>query len=371
MLITDRLTIDGKPRKTTEGFLVTEVRVARTGIQHYTGREADPQNEHGMRDASSVAIYRDAAEVFSVDSMQSFSMVDITVDHPPEAVTADNWRRYSVGVTGEHIARDGEYIRIPMMLKDADAIRAVEAGKRELSVGYSTKLDWTKGVTPDGLHYDAKQTIIRANHISIVDAARGGPELRIGDRKMKTIVHDGISIEFADQAADAYNAVAAKLAKLTADAAAAASTSAAALAAKDSELAKRDALIDDLKTKIMDPATLDAAVRKRGDLIAKAKALHDADYTGKSELDIRKAVLAAKGIALDGKTEAYVEARFDALADAVPTDPLRAAISQTIGATPATITDLDGLRKAADKAYLDHVNSLKDAYKQPAGTPTH
>jgi len=187
MLITDRLTIDGKPRKTTEGFLVTEVRVARTGIQHYTGREADPQNENGMRDAASVAIYRDEAEVFSTDSMQSFSMVDITVDHPPEAVTADNWRRYSVGVTGEHIARDGEYIRIPMMLKDADAIRAVEAGKRELSVGYSTKLVWTKGITPDGLHYDAKQTIIRAN-IHIICCMRAKTQYVTNQENGKTQV---------------------------------------------------------------------------------------------------------------------------------------------------------------------------------------
>ena len=368
MLITDRLTIEDGTRKTAEGYLVASVRVARIGIQHYTGREIDPNNEHGFRDRDSVAVYRPEEEVFSVDSLRSFSMLDITSEHPKEPVTADNWRKYAVGSTGESVLRDGDFIRIPMMIKDAAAIREIEAGKVEVSTGYDTELVWGAGTTPDGLAFDAKQTTIRANHIATCDRARGGHKLRIGDgtTMAKTILHDGISIEFGDQAADAYNALAARITKLTADAAAASTAHTAALATKDAELAKRDATIDSLKAQVVDGAALDALVQKRADLVTVAKALHDADYKGKSDMDIRKTVLAAKGIALDGKSDAYIEARFDTLADAVKvTDPARAALSAGIATAPGTAAPqtLDAMRKAANESWQKSVTEMTEAYK--------
>jgi hypothetical protein len=68
-----------------------------------------------------------------------------------------------------------------MVLMDADTIKKFDAGKAELSVGYFCDIKWGEGTTPDGQTYDATQTGIIANHIAVVDAARGGKELRIGD----------------------------------------------------------------------------------------------------------------------------------------------------------------------------------------------
>lgn len=302
----DALTLDS-PRRTADGYLVASVRAARTGIQEYAGSEV------GKPDMKIVRVYRPADEVFSKDAMASFTSIPVTVDHPPVAVTADTWREHAVGNTGEDIARDGEFIRVPLIVKDASAIRQIEAGKRELSMGYTTELKWDAG-TFNGMAYDAVQTSLRGNHLAIVGRARGGDKLRIGDSSMDPlkIVRDGVTIEVNDAFIASLDK---KITTLTADIAKLTADHATALATKDTELAKRDAEIDGLKAKVLDASALDAAVTKRADLIATAKAIHDADYTGKTEIDIRKAVLTAKGIAFDGKSDAYIDARFDVLAE--------------------------------------------------------
>jgi len=50
-----------------------------------------------------------------------------------------------------------------------------------LSMGYTTDIDWTAGVTPKGEAYDGVQRNIRANHLAFVPQARGGEKLRFGD----------------------------------------------------------------------------------------------------------------------------------------------------------------------------------------------
>ncbi|MDT9702463.1 DUF2213 domain-containing protein, partial [Streptomyces sp. P17] len=89
-----------------------DARVARTGIQQYLGSEV------GRPDLEVVTVYRPESEVFKADSMASFAHRPITDDHPDEAVTADNWKDYSVGQTGEEIKRDGDFLRVPMMVAD-------------------------------------------------------------------------------------------------------------------------------------------------------------------------------------------------------------------------------------------------------------
>jgi len=173
---TDILTIDGATRKREGGYLVADARVARTGIQLYNGSEV------GRPDLATVRVYRSPEAVFDKAAMSSFANIPITNDHPSEPVTADNWSQYARGQTDGDIARDGERLRVPLMVSDAATIAQVEAGKRELSAGYTCTLDWTNGVTPSGELYDAKQENIRANHVAIVAAGRAGSDIRMGHR---------------------------------------------------------------------------------------------------------------------------------------------------------------------------------------------
>ena len=103
-------------------------------------------------------------------------------------------------------------------------------------------------------------------------------------------------------------------------------------------------------------ADLDAKVAARADLIGKAKAIaKDVATTGLSDADIRKAaVVAVLGDAvLTGKSDAYIDARFDILSeDAAKGDPVADALTQA----PAQVTSLDDAYAARDTA-------LNDAWK--------
>lgn len=366
MLFTDKITLDGT-RRTGDGYLAANARVARTGIQLYAGREV------GKPEMSQVRVYRPADQVFATDALRSFAHRPVTNDHPPEAVGARNWKQHSVGMTGDEIARDGTFVRVPMVVMDQAAIDDVEAGKRELSMGYCCDLKWEAGTTPEGEAYDAIQTNIRGNHLAIVAAGRAGASCRIGDSwaaisteqkdapmSLKTVTVDGIPVEVTDQGATVITTLLGRIA----DAGKAKDTlvadHATELATKDAALAKKDAEIDALKAKVLDDKALDARVQARGDLVAKAKVIAPGVVTdGKSDAEIRHAVVAAKigDAAVAGKPSAYVDARFDILVEDVgSTDPVRKAISDGLATAD---------QKPANTAHAAMVSNLQDAWKTP------
>ncbi|RKD68981.1 DUF2213 domain-containing protein [Rhizobium sp. WW_1] len=359
MQLFDTVTLDGI-RRTQDGYLVANAKVARTGIQLYTGREVDPDNEHGLRDKAVVRVFRPEDEVFAQDAMHSYAHRPVTDDHPSEQVTADNWKQYSVGQTGGDVARDGEFVRVPLVLMDAAVIAKVEGGKRELSMGYDTQLKFQDGVTPAGEQYDAIQTSLRMNHLAVVSAARGGSHLRIGDdgkgkRSMttRTLMVDGLSVELTDKDAQIVQRAIDGLTKQIADLMAGAGEHTKAIGAKDADLAKKDALIDELKGKILSDADLDKRVQARADLVTVAKAIaKDVKTEGLSDADIRKAVVVAKvgDAAIAGKPAAYIDARFDLLVE----DARKSA-----GADPLAQALGDGLAPNADAS-----KTVNDAYSQ-------
>lgn len=183
MHLQDRLTIDTK-RRTHDGYLTVNARVAKAdNVQTYLGSEV------GKPELPTVRVFRPAAEVFSADTMQSFAHRPVTLGHPSLGVSSKNWKDVAKGWSDGEVARDGDFIRVSMLLADATTIEAVESGTRELSMGYDCTLDWTSGVSPSGEAYDAIQRGIRSNHIACVQQARGGPELRIGDSTNRKELH--------------------------------------------------------------------------------------------------------------------------------------------------------------------------------------
>lgn len=331
MILHDTVTM-GKPRRTADGYLVADAKVARTGIQDYLGSEL------GRPDMAIVRVYRPEAEVFAQDTMSSFAYRPMTNNHPSRMVDASNWREYSIGQTGGEVVRDGEYVRVPLVLMDAKAIKDWEAGKRELSMGYSAEIVFDAGIAPDGQEYDAIQKGLRMNHLALVDRARGGDALRIGDDnprkstmneiKTRTVLVDGLSVETTDAGAQAISKLQKDVTDATAVFVKACDEHKTTIAAKDADLAKKDAEIDSLKGKVLTDAQIDERVKARADLIATAKQIADADYTGKSENEIRKIAVVAKlgDAAIKDKPDAYVQARFDILAEDSKADPVRSIL---------------------------------------------
>jgi len=305
MFFTDTLTLDA-PRKVKGGFMAVRARAARSGVYDYLGSEVDPSGQH-FKANDTVKVYRDEADVFDKASVASFIAKPITNDHPTVSVTADNWNAYAKG-TVMGALKDKEYLAFDLMLMDSAIIADVEAGKRELSNGYSCELVVGDGIAPDGTAYQAKQVNIRGNHVAVVDRGRAGPDCKITDGgkpfalcdanptaitdfnnegpKMK-IMLDGLHVDLSDAEAvkaafDKKDAALADSATALADANTKVGTLTAEKAAVEKQLADAQAV------------DLDALVADRAALVASAKELDAKIVTdGKSSDEIRKELVAA------------------------------------------------------------------------------
>jgi hypothetical protein len=356
-MLFDAVDVQG-PRMTKDGYLVAEARVARTGIQLYSARELGFDGDPNRI----IRVYRPPEEVFSADAMASYAHRPVTVDHPTEMVDATNWKDHASGQTGDEVLRDKEYVRVPLMLMDKNAIEDWANGKRELSMGYTMDLDVTDGKTPEGETYDAVQRNLRMNHLALVSRARGGSNLRLGDHqptedstmsdaKLTTVTVDGLSVETTDAGAQAISKLTTELADARTELSDMESKHAEA---KDAELAKKDAAIDDLKGKILSDEDLDKKVKDRADLISTAKRIADKDYTGMSAEDIRKTAVAAKlgqNVVAD-KSPEYINARFDILAEDTHIDPVREVVRDGLKGIPS-----------ADDAHAAMITNLENAWK--------
>lgn len=330
------LDADANMRLNDRGFLLAFPRVARTGIQVYAGWEL------GRDDVDRVRVYRPPEVLFDPEKLRSFSRLPLTNDHPRTLVDAANWRQHAVGTADSEMLRDGEFLRIPIMVQDASTVDAVKRGKAQLSAGYQMALDWTPGQSPEGEAYDARMTDYKGNHIAIVSRARGGPSLRIGDdrgeikmpQEMTNVMVGDQSIQVADvsagvlmkhlkgletQISELQDKVkrdkerADKAEKDAKDAADALTEKTTALSTKDAEIVTLKKQIEDGK---LTPQKLDEIVKDRAEAIGQAKKLIGDKLVvdGKTTEDIRRQVVEAKvgQIAKDWSVE-QVTASFNTL----------------------------------------------------------
>lgn len=369
-------------RYTKDGYMIASPRIARAGIQQYSGLEM------GRDDMKVVRVYRPEGEVFHVDSLQSGAYKPVTLDHPPEMVNAQNWRKYAVGQLGGDIARDGDAIRVPMMISDQEAIDAIIRGKAELSAGYAARVEWTAGETAQGEKYDAVQKSIRINHVAVVDVARGGPLLKIGDegrrnepersRSMQVLDVNGIRLELEDKDASILNAhlrtLNDQIAKITDEAA-------KARAIVDEQIAKlttqvteatntikaRDAEIVTLKKQLEDsqitPQKLQDAARAWAGTVHTATALLGDKLVvdGKSEIEIMRQVVDSElKDGAKGWTDDQVRVSFATIAARAKTSSDQVAAS--FASAGARTVDAAGPSNAE---YLKMVDRLGNSWRKP------
>ena len=378
MRLADAITLSDF-RTTDEGFLVAKARLARTGIQEYRSAEL-PGKFPALAPDAVVRVYRPEEEVFRPSSLDSLAGKPITIEHPDAAVTPDNAKDLVVGHVGDTIGRDGEFVTATVRLTHRDGILAANAGKVELSVGYDTDVEVVSGVTPDGQPFDAIQTNIRANHVALVDRGRCGSACRLHDthdgpaseppkeseRMSRTIDCNGIPVEMTDQAARAFEALR--------------DAQKATIEARDSELeelrdkvkdleeqlAKSQARADDAEEKLkgandsLKPEALDAAVKARASLLDRARKLApELDATSLGDAQIKRAALEAIKLDLTDKSDAYIDAAFDArveLADSKPRSQSQDVAKQ--------LFDTGRTDDAEANPRMAYMQRVADAYKR-------
>lgn len=160
---------------TPEGFLIVRnAPLARTGLQLYSDKEIPLTGDSDGH----VIIQRDPQEVFAPQTIMSLNGKAITLDHPSDNVTPDNWKNLAVG----HVInpRRGTGLQDNLLLgdlfiTDAEAIKAIREGTiRELSCGYDSAYEQTGPGR-------GRQHNIVCNHLALVETGRCGPVCRIGD----------------------------------------------------------------------------------------------------------------------------------------------------------------------------------------------
>jgi hypothetical protein len=312
--LTDTLTLDRDARICADGSLVAEVFAARTGLQDYLGAEVDPEGSRFKADQI-VKVYRPESEVFKVDSLATYAAAPVTLDHPSVEVTADNWRDYGRGEINGDVARDGQRVRVPIIVRDAAAVKAATTTHKQLSMGYATDLQFpADGQHPDGTACDAFQTNLRINHIALVRAARGGPELRVVDeRTTPESKEPAMKIKIGDAEVDATNGEAVRIAVD------ALNTKLASLATDKAGLETQVATLTTDKVTLesqladakLSPAALRDAAKTFAQACDKAKALGVAITDDMDQPAVMKAVVSAKvGDAAKDWNDAQIAASF-------------------------------------------------------------
>lgn len=170
--------ISDNMRETPEGFLVCiGVPIARTGSMVYDKSEIplDPDSQ------GKISVHRSEKEVFRAETIASFEGKPITITHPKEDVTPDNWKELAKGEIVNVRRGEGEWLDsllADLLVKDKVAINLVKAGLREVSCGYDA--DWIQEEPGSGW-----QENIFGNHLALVDTGRAGSSYAINDSKGK------------------------------------------------------------------------------------------------------------------------------------------------------------------------------------------
>ena len=159
-------------RRESDGVLLADGIVAREGVLTYQLADGGTRRELVTADAlTSMA--------------RTLGRAAVTREHPPEFVSPDNVQQYGVGDTDGQPKvildeAEGGYVQVSIAVRRKDAIADVEGGTRvELSPGYIVEIDETPGTHPRWGAYDARQIARTANHLALVESARGGPTVRL------------------------------------------------------------------------------------------------------------------------------------------------------------------------------------------------
>ncbi|WP_238888653.1 DUF2213 domain-containing protein [Achromobacter insuavis] len=292
-----------KATRTDEGYLVDTPVLTRTGVFEYRDGAGRVRRE-----------YRPPEEVFNADSLASLRGKPITDGHPGK-VNAQNVRQHMIGTALSAGRQDGQNMVGDIQIFDTGP---VDAGNKELSLGYELELDETPGVSPQGEPYDIVQRHIRYNHLAVVKRGRAGNarlNLDAADAVTKTDEeHDMSTVKIRLDNGLSYDAapeVEQEINRLRADLKTATTKADAEAARADAEKARADQAEQGIEQARQDAKGAALARVKLEALATEHKVDFKADSTDRA---LREGVIkAVRGDSADlaDKSDGYIEAAFD------------------------------------------------------------
>lgn len=358
VLFQDKLNIPTQRKFKDSGQMIAPCSIARTGVMSYLAKECGDAFKD--RDPMSIVKIATLAEdLFCKDSIESYRSAPITVGHPEDDVNTENSKDLVKGMLEGLPLRDGELLSATLVLNDADAISITKQSDSQLSSGHTARLVLCDAAVTG---YDAKKTHIRCNHVAIVPRGRAGADVRIADAD--AVAEEGFVEPVFDAegnevkpvevpAAVVPDVVVEPVAAEVVEPVAVALGDAAALAIEVAQLTVKleDAQAEINTLKLID---IDTLVQERLELVSNVLKLADGIVvTGKSAMELKREVVAkCRDSDMTGKSDAYIEARYEVLLeDAAAGKP-----------TPVESDMTKALRTAA----LVKSTTLKDKELSPA-----
>lgn len=358
VLFQDKLNIPTQRKFKDSGQMIAPCSIARTGVMSYLAKECGDAFKD--RDPMSIVKIATLAEdLFCKDSIESYRSAPITVGHPEDDVNTENSKDLVKGMLEGLPLRDGELLSATLVLNDADAISITKQSDSQLSSGHTARLVLCDAAVTG---YDAKKTHIRCNHVAIVPRGRAGADVRIADADAvaeEVFVEPVFDAEGNEvkpvevPAAVVPDAVVEPVAAEVVEPVAVALGDAAALAIEVAQLTVKleDAQAEIKTLKLID---IDTLVQERLELVSNVLKLADGIVVvGKSAMELKREVVAkCRDADMTGKSDAYIEARYEVLLeDAAAGKP-----------TPVESDMTKALRTAA----LVKSTTLKDKELSPA-----
>lgn len=155
--------------RTPEGYLEVDAYIARDGLLTYSdGRESWLE-------------YRPRQELIRAANTWGVG-TPVTDDHPQRMVDSTTWVAVARGIHVSDARVEGpladgrSYLRARLRISDHALVAKIDAGQRELSIGFSAAIvPLPNGVHPDGTRADAVQCDLEGNHTASVKRGRAGP----------------------------------------------------------------------------------------------------------------------------------------------------------------------------------------------------
>lgn len=357
------------------GFLHVDAVVCSPGVYPYLQRDGSTRRELKLPE-----------EIFSERHMQSVRDAVVTDEHLPgkAAVTPHNAREFGRGHSMGAEKADGNLIA-PLKITDAELIQSIERReKRGVSLGLDCWFDAKPGIWkgedgngPEQPYHGIQRGMV-TNQISITRNARiEAAELCLDSddavmvvdppapkKRENTMSTMRIKVGDSDFEVDsgAGSVIQARLTVLDS----LLTESKAEIAAQQANLDTLQAQLDtaleaakEQKSLTVDSATIPVLFKARRTLLEGAAVLLDpkqlAAVDEASDLDVKRAACEAHKIDLDGKSDDYITARFEALVETKrdsATDTLAASVAGVTAVHPENVNkeEVSDIQKRIDKA---------------------
>lgn len=154
--------------------------ISKVGVFPYSGAQISPD----LDPDKIYMVYRPEEELSDPETIESFRLLPWTDEHSMLGSEQDGMQAAEKkgihGVIGEDVYFEDGYLKGNLKIFSDKLASLIEAGKKELSIGYRCLYELTSGVY-NGTRYDAIQRNIRGNHLALVDEGRSGPDVAVLD----------------------------------------------------------------------------------------------------------------------------------------------------------------------------------------------